>query len=134
MSVKNIPKPQEKGVVKVPVVMQLEALECGAASLTMIMNYYQKWIPLEQARVDCGVSRDGSNAKNLMIAGRSHGMDVHAYRMEPEALLVRPVPVTATSPAAYWQSRGRVRVHSSYRSRMISLTPSDTVPSPKLIA
>ena len=65
MSVKNIPKPQEKGVVKVPVVMQLEALECGAASLTMIMNYYQKWIPLEQARVDCGVSRDGSSAKAM---------------------------------------------------------------------
>ena len=54
MGNKKIPKPQEKGVVRVPVVMQLEALECGAASLTMIMHYYQKWIPLEQARVDRG--------------------------------------------------------------------------------
>ena len=60
------PQPVTKGVVKVPVVMQLEVLECGAASLTMIMHYYQKWIPLEQARVDCGISRDGSTIKNIM--------------------------------------------------------------------
>ena len=45
---KNIPQPKTKGVVKVPVVMQLEVLECGAASLTMIMHYYRKFIPLEQ--------------------------------------------------------------------------------------
>ena len=87
MSVKNIPKPQEKGVVKVPVVMQLEALECGAASLTMIMNYYQKWIPLEQARVDCGVSRDGSSAKAIIDAARNYGMTATAWRLEPEDLL-----------------------------------------------
>lgn len=52
-------KPVTKGVAKVPVVMQLEALECGAASLAMILAYYEKWIPLEQVRADCGVSRDG---------------------------------------------------------------------------
>ena len=51
---------------KVPVVMQLEALECGAASLAMIMAYYNKWVPLERVRADCGVSRDGSNAKNIL--------------------------------------------------------------------
>ena len=72
---KRIPKPISSGVAKVPVVMQLEVLECGAASLTMIMNYYQMWIPLEQARVDCGVSRDGSSAKNIMMAARSYGLD-----------------------------------------------------------
>ena len=83
----KIPKPQEKGVVRVPVVMQLEALECGAASLTMIMHYYQKWIPLEQARVDCGVSRDGSSAKNIMTAAESYGMIARAWRLDPEDLL-----------------------------------------------
>ena len=55
----KIKKPLLKGVAKVPVVMQMEDLECGAASLTMILAYYRKWLPLEQVRADCGVSRDG---------------------------------------------------------------------------
>lgn len=73
-------------VAKVPVILQLEALECGAASLAMVMAYYQKWIPLEQVRVDCGVSRDGSNAKNLLLAARNYGMNAKGYRFEPEIL------------------------------------------------
>ena len=84
---KQVPKPIEKGVAKVPVVMQMEALECGAASLTMIMHYYKKWIPLEQARTDCGVSMDGASAKNIMLAARSYGMKSNAWRVEPENLL-----------------------------------------------
>jgi len=75
-----------KGVAKVPVIMQLEALECGAASLCMLMAYYEKWIPLEQVRSDCGVSRDGSNAKNIYKAAQSYGFDVKAYRKSPENL------------------------------------------------
>ena len=84
---KSIPQPITSGVVKVPVVMQLEVLECGAASLTMIMHYYQKWIPLEQARVDCGVSRDGSSIKNILQAAKSYGMKAQAWKVEPEDLL-----------------------------------------------
>ena len=61
----NNNKPISKGIAKVPVVMQLEALECGAASLTMVLAYYGKWIPLEQVRSDCGVSRDGSKGISL---------------------------------------------------------------------
>ena len=82
----QIPKPQTSGVVKVPVVMQLEMLECGAASLTMIMHYYRKWLPLEQVRVDCGVSRDGVNARNILLAARSYGMEANAWRVDPEDL------------------------------------------------
>lgn len=84
---KKVKQPVTKGVVKVPVIMQLEMMECGAASLAMIMGYYEKWITLEQARVDCGVSRDGSSAKNILVAARSYGMETHAYRLEPEALM-----------------------------------------------
>ena len=73
MSKKKIKEPVTKGVTKVPVIMQLEALECGAASLAMVMAYYDKWIPLEQVRADCGVSRDGSNAKNISRAAKSYG-------------------------------------------------------------
>ncbi len=83
---KKITQPVRKGVAKVPVVMQLEALECGAASLCMILAYYGKWIPLEQVREDCGVSRDGSNARNVLKAARSYGMAAHGFRYEPEAL------------------------------------------------
>ncbi len=86
MSEKKIVSPIKKGVAKVPVIMQLEALECGAASLAMVMAYYNKWIPLEQVRSDCGVSRDGSNAKNIYLAAQHYGFDVNAYRMSPEVL------------------------------------------------
>lgn len=82
----NIPQPLKKGVAKVPVIMQMEALECGAASLAMVLAYYKKWIPLEQVRVDCGVSRDGSNLKNVFRAAENYGMEVHGYRMEVDAL------------------------------------------------
>lgn len=82
----KVKKPLNKGVAKVPVVMQLEALECGAAALAMIMAYYGKWVPLEQVRLDCGVSRDGSKAKNIYLAAEHYGFSVKAYRISPEAL------------------------------------------------
>jgi len=75
-----------RGVAKVPVVMQLEALECGAAALAMLMAYYGKWVPLEQVRVECGVSRDGSKAKNIYLAAEHYGFDVEAFRMTPKGI------------------------------------------------
>ncbi|MDO5475705.1 MAG: NHLP family bacteriocin export ABC transporter peptidase/permease/ATPase subunit [Eubacteriales bacterium] len=78
--------PVEKGVARVPVIMQMEALECGAACLAMICAYYGKWIPLEQVRTDCGVSRDGSNLKNVILAARDYGFLADGYRVETETL------------------------------------------------
>ena len=78
----TVKQPITKGVARVPVVMQLEALECGAACLTMILAYYGKWIPLEQVRHDCGVSRDGSNAVNIMKAARFYDLNATGYRYE----------------------------------------------------
>ena len=83
---RTIRKPMRSGVAKVPVIMQMEALECGAASLAMVLAYYGKWIPLEQVRLDCGVSRDGSNMKNVFLAAKNYGLEVHGYKLEVEDL------------------------------------------------
>ena len=86
MAAKKLKQPVSSGAAKVPVIMQMEALECGAACLAMVLAYYRKWIPLEQVRLDCGVSRDGSNMKNIYLAAQHYGLETHGYRMEPENL------------------------------------------------
>lgn len=87
MNESKIKKPVSKGVAKVPVVIQLEELECGAACLTMILGYYQKWLPLEKIRQDCGVSRDGTKASTIVKAARAYGLTARGYRYELEELM-----------------------------------------------
>ncbi|MBR4577217.1 MAG: NHLP family bacteriocin export ABC transporter peptidase/permease/ATPase subunit [Clostridia bacterium] len=82
----KVNQPLKQGVAKVPVVMQLEAVECGAASLAMVMAYYSKWVPLEEVRSACGVSRDGSKAKNIALAAVNYGFKVEAFRYNPESI------------------------------------------------
>lgn len=75
-----------KGYVKTPTIFQMEATECGAASLSMIFAYFGQYVPLEQMCIETGVSRDGCNAGNIMRAAKRYGLECHGYRKEPADL------------------------------------------------